>query len=101
MVVSTAGICPFGWKARDFALKGVDGKTYSLADIRGPKGTLVVFICTSPHRRDLPVANCSSEGPLARLASRYSSVWPGADASNGRTQLSARLAITAARGTAA
>ena len=45
MVVSTADICPFGWKARDFALKGVDGKTYSLADIRGPKGTLVVFIC--------------------------------------------------------
>jgi peroxiredoxin len=44
MVVST-DICPFGWKARDFALKGVDGKTYSLADIRGPKGTLVVFIC--------------------------------------------------------
>jgi peroxiredoxin len=23
----------------------VDGKTYSLADVRGPKGTLVVFIC--------------------------------------------------------
>jgi len=45
MVVGTAGICPFGWKARDFALKGVDDKTYSLADIRGPKGTLVVFIC--------------------------------------------------------
>jgi hypothetical protein len=45
MVVSTADICPFRWKARDFALKGVDGKTYSLADIRGPKGTLVVFIC--------------------------------------------------------
>ena len=45
MVVITADICPFGWKARDFALKAVDGKTYSLADIRGPKGTLVVFIC--------------------------------------------------------
>jgi peroxiredoxin len=45
MVVSTADICPFGWKARDFALKCVDGKTYSLADIRGAKGTLVVFIC--------------------------------------------------------
>src|SRR6516225_5899357 len=45
MVVSTGDICPFGWKARDFALKSVDGKTYSLADIRGPKGTLVVFIC--------------------------------------------------------
>jgi len=34
-----------GWKAKDFALQGVDGRTYSLADIRGPKGTLVVFIC--------------------------------------------------------
>ena len=34
-----------GWKARDFALKGTDDKTYSLADVRGPKGTLVVFIC--------------------------------------------------------
>jgi peroxiredoxin len=45
MVPNTATICPFGWKARDFALKGVDGKTYSLAAIRGPKGTLVVFIC--------------------------------------------------------
>jgi peroxiredoxin len=34
-----------GWKASDFALLGVDGKTYSLAEVRGPKGTLVVFIC--------------------------------------------------------
>jgi hypothetical protein len=33
MVLSTANICAFGWKARDFALKGVDGKTYSLADV--------------------------------------------------------------------
>jgi peroxiredoxin len=38
-------ICDSGWKVRDFALKGVDGKTYSLADVRGPKGLLVVFIC--------------------------------------------------------
>ena len=36
------------WKAKDFALQGIDGRTYSLADIRGPKGTLVVFICN--HR---------------------------------------------------
>ena len=49
MVPNTATICPFGWKARDFALKGVDGKTYSLAAIRGPKGTLVVFICNRPY----------------------------------------------------
>jgi peroxiredoxin len=38
-------ICEFGWKARDFALKGTDGKSYGLADVRGAKGTLVVFIC--------------------------------------------------------
>jgi peroxiredoxin len=36
---------PIGWKARDFALHGIDGKTYSLAQIRGPKGTLVAFLC--------------------------------------------------------
>src|SRR5262249_24030740 len=34
-----------GWKPSDFALLGIDGKTYSLAEVRGPKGTLVVFIC--------------------------------------------------------
>jgi peroxiredoxin len=45
MPLSRTGICDFGWKAKDFALKGVDEKTYTLADVRGPKGTLVVFIC--------------------------------------------------------
>jgi peroxiredoxin len=34
-----------GWKAADFALRGVDGKTYRLADVRRAKGTLVAFIC--------------------------------------------------------
>ncbi len=38
-------ICDFGWKAVDFSLKGIDGKTYNLADVRGPNGTLVMFIC--------------------------------------------------------
>lgn len=31
--------------APDFSLKGVDGKMYSIADVRGPKGLLVMFIC--------------------------------------------------------
>ncbi|GAB6054041.1 thioredoxin family protein [Magnetospira thiophila] len=44
MAVETP-ICDFGWKAPDFSLKGIDGKTYSLADVRGPNGTLVMFIC--------------------------------------------------------
>lgn len=38
-------ICDFDSKAPDFSLPGVDGKTYSLADISGPKGTLIMFIC--------------------------------------------------------
>lgn len=38
-------LCDFGWKAVDFALEGTDGKTYRLEDVRGPKGTLVMFIC--------------------------------------------------------
>jgi peroxiredoxin len=45
MALTKTGICDFGWKARDFALVSVDGKIYSLADVRGPKGTVVVFIC--------------------------------------------------------
>ena len=38
-------VCDFGWKALDFSLKGTDAKTYTLEDIRGPRGTLVMFIC--------------------------------------------------------
>ncbi|MEE8226134.1 MAG: thioredoxin family protein [Kiloniellales bacterium] len=38
-------ICDFGWKARDFQLEGIDGKTYRLSDVQGPHGTLVMFIC--------------------------------------------------------
>ena len=45
MASSKTNICDFGWVPSDFALKGVDGKRYTLADVRGPKGTLVVFIC--------------------------------------------------------
>lgn len=38
-------ICDFGWRAPDFTLPGVDSKTYRLEDVRGPKGTVIVFIC--------------------------------------------------------
>ncbi len=34
-----------GFKAPNFRLKGVDDKWYTLADIKGKKGTLVMFIC--------------------------------------------------------
>lgn len=44
MAVETP-VCDFGWKAPDFSLKGIDGKTYGLADVKGPNGVLVMFIC--------------------------------------------------------
>ena len=37
-------VCDFGWKAGDFRLTGVDGRAYSLAEVKGPKGALVVFL---------------------------------------------------------
>lgn len=45
MVSLQTPICDFGWKAPDFDLPGVDGKRYRLADVLGPKGLLVMFIC--------------------------------------------------------
>ncbi len=44
-MAAEARICDFGWKAPDFSLPGIDGKTYNLADVRGPNGLLVMFIC--------------------------------------------------------
>lgn len=38
-------ICNFGEKAKPFELPATDGKRYTLEDVRGPKGTLVMFIC--------------------------------------------------------
>ncbi len=38
-------ICDFGWKAPDFTLPATDGRILGYADIAGPNGTLVMFIC--------------------------------------------------------
>lgn len=38
-------VCDFGWKAPGFCLVGVDGKTHTLDELKGPNGTLVAFIC--------------------------------------------------------
>jgi peroxiredoxin len=45
MVRMETPVCDFGKPAIDFALSGVDGKTWTLADCRGDKGLLVMFIC--------------------------------------------------------
>ena len=38
-------VCDFGWKPPGFILPSVDGRTYSLEDVAGTNGTLVMFIC--------------------------------------------------------
>jgi len=45
MVSLQPPICNFGWKAPVFDLPGVDGKRYTLENIRGRNGLLVMFIC--------------------------------------------------------
>lgn len=44
-MAETASLCDFGWKAPTFRLPATDGKDYTLDDVRGPKGALVLFIC--------------------------------------------------------
>ncbi|MEZ5797045.1 MAG: thioredoxin family protein [Paracoccaceae bacterium] len=38
-------VCDFGWPAPGFRLPATDGRTYAFADIAGPKGTLIIFMC--------------------------------------------------------
>lgn len=37
--------CDIGRPAPDFALPGTDGRIYRLADVAGPNGTVIAFIC--------------------------------------------------------
>ena len=54
-------------KAPDFSLKGVDGKTYTLADFSGGKATVVIF--TTNHCPDA----IASFGRMKQLVSDYES----------------------------
>lgn len=44
MAVSTP-IADIGWPAEHFRLQSVDGKYYTLQQLAGPRGTLVIFMC--------------------------------------------------------
>jgi peroxiredoxin len=80
MAAMQTPICEFGWKAPDLSLKGIDGKTYSLADVRGPKGTLVMFICNHcPYVkaviarlvRDVSALQAKGIGAIAIMSNDY------------------------------
>jgi len=45
MVSLETPVCEFGKPAIDFSLPGTDGKVWTLAECRGEKGLLVMFIC--------------------------------------------------------
>ena len=44
MPVNTSN-CNFGWKAKEFNLKSIDEKLYTLQDLKGLQGTVIVFMC--------------------------------------------------------
>jgi peroxiredoxin len=44
-LAATPPVCNFGEKAQPFTLPATDGRTYSLSDLKGPNGTLIVFMC--------------------------------------------------------
>jgi len=44
-MAATPPVCEFDWPAPPFELPATDGRRYSLEDIRGEAGTLVMFIC--------------------------------------------------------
>jgi peroxiredoxin len=44
MAVETP-VCDFGWPAPDFCLPATDGRDTRLADLRGARATLIVFLC--------------------------------------------------------
>lgn len=45
MVRMETPVCEFGLPAPDFALPGVDGRTWTLQEAKGKNGLLVAFIC--------------------------------------------------------
>ena len=45
MVLTSNLNCNFGWKAKNFKLKSIDNNYYNLSELKGDKGTIIVFIC--------------------------------------------------------
>ena len=72
MVAKETPLCEFGRPAPDFRLRGTDGHEWTLAECRGTKATLVMFICNHcPYVKaciDRIVAACNELAPLGMKA---------------------------------
>ena len=44
-MAAQAPAADLGWAAPPFALRGTDGRLHTLAELAGPRGTVVAFIC--------------------------------------------------------
>lgn len=44
-MAATPPVCEFGWTAPEFTLPATDGRVVTLAQVAGPRGTLIMFIC--------------------------------------------------------
>lgn len=44
-MAATPPVCDFGERAHEFTLPATDGRSYRLAELKGPKGTVIVFMC--------------------------------------------------------
>lgn len=70
-MAATSDICDFGWKAPEFRLPGADGKIYSLSDLAGSNGTLIMFICNHcPYVRSAIDRIVRDAGELERYGVR-------------------------------
>ena len=45
MPTLTPPVCDFGFKAPDFSLPAIDGRSHGLSDLAGERGLLLMFIC--------------------------------------------------------
>ena len=45
MSLAQPPICDFGWPAVEFEHPGVDGRNWTLSDVAGERGTVVMFLC--------------------------------------------------------
>ena len=61
MSLTKTPICNFGEKAKDFQLISTQNKKISLRDIKGEKGTLIMFICNHCPYVKAIIKNISSD----------------------------------------